>query len=154
MTNCIDCGRRLSKEKYIRCHKCNGIHSRGENHYLWKGDKVGYAKLHEWIRKYKPKPELCEICNTNPSKLVANISGKYLRHFNDFKWLCGSCHNKMDGLARNLKNGLRPHPNLGKHLSIKTRKRISESHKRNYINGMIHPNLGKHWKCKKKGFLG
>jgi len=152
MTNCIDCGKKLTKDKYIRCHHCNGIHSKGENHYLWKGENVGYAKLHEWIRKNKPKPEFCEVCNKNLPKIVANISGKYKRDLNDFKWVCGSCHNRMDGLAKNLKNGLRPHPNLGKHLSEETRRKISETNKKAFANGRIHPMLGKHnyWKSKRR----
>lgn len=69
----------------------------GEKNPMWKGNDVGYAKLHEWIRNHKLKPKLCEYCNKNKSYEVANISGKYKRDINDFEWLCRSCHMKKDG---------------------------------------------------------
>ena len=62
----------------------------------WKGDKVGYKDLHKWIRKNKPKPNLCEECNKKPPFDIANISGKYKRDIKDYKWLCRSCHRLND----------------------------------------------------------
>ena len=74
-----------------------------ENNPLWKGEKVGYISLHLWIRNHKPKPTLCEECHQNPSYELANISGKYLRDINDYRWLCRRCHMKSDGRMKNLK---------------------------------------------------
>ncbi len=68
----------------------------GEKNGMWKGDNVSYAALHDWIRNHKPKPEFCEDCNTAEPYDVATISGDYKRDINDFKWLCRSCHMKMD----------------------------------------------------------
>jgi len=65
---------------------------RGEKHYKWKGDKVGYGGLHSWIRRNKPKPELCECCGMSQPFDLANISQEYKRDINDFEWLCRSCH--------------------------------------------------------------
>lgn len=63
----------------------------------WKGEGVGYPGVHSWIRKNKPKPKFCEDCGKEKRLFAANVSGKYLRDINDYKWLCQSCHSKMDG---------------------------------------------------------
>jgi len=70
---------------------------------MWKGNNVGYRALHEWIKRHKPKKELCENCGKTLSYDLANISGKYTRDINDYKWLCRSCHMKEDGRVKNLK---------------------------------------------------
>jgi len=77
----------------------------GERNPSWKGDRVGYASLHEWIRKVKPKPEFCENCKIKPAYEVANISQKYKRDPNDFEWLCRKCHQTKDGRIKNLELG-------------------------------------------------
>lgn len=58
----------------------------------WKGNNVSYPALHAWIRKNKIKPKLCECCKIKPPFDIANISGKYKRDINDFRWLCRKCH--------------------------------------------------------------
>lgn len=76
----------------------------GNKNPSWKGDKVKYRALHEWIRKNKPKRKTCEDCGKGNRRLeVANISGKYKRDINDFEWLCCSCHTLKDNQRR--KNG-------------------------------------------------
>jgi ribosomal protein L31 len=67
-----------------------------EKHPFWKGDKVGYNALHGWIRRNKPKPIFCEECKKNKSKDLSNISGNYKRDINDYRYLCHSCHMKLD----------------------------------------------------------
>ena len=74
----------------------------GNKNPMWKGDNVGYGKLHEWIRRYKPKSEFCEICKKNVPYDLANISGKYKRDVSDYKWICRSCHMKEDGRLKKL----------------------------------------------------
>lgn len=85
----------------------------GEKHFRWKGDKVSYDALHDYITHHKPKPELCEECKKVPPRELANISGEYKRDLNDFRWLCYFCHRKQDKeavhqkfLAKKMKNGL------------------------------------------------
>jgi hypothetical protein len=68
----------------------------GEKHGMWKGDNVGYAAVHAWVQRNKPKPTLCEECGQRPPKELANISGKYSRDINDYKYLCRQCHMKFD----------------------------------------------------------
>jgi Zn-finger protein len=63
-----------------------------EKHHNWKGDDVKYVALHQWIRKNKPKPDVCEICRITPPREVANISKNYLRDIDDYMWLCHKCH--------------------------------------------------------------
>jgi len=76
---------------------------KGKNNPNWKGDKVQYRALHTWIKRNKPKLELCEHCKKVPPKDLANISGEYKRDINDFKWLCRKCHMLEDGRIKNLK---------------------------------------------------
>ena len=69
----------------------------GEKHPLWAGDNVSIGQLHQWVRRHKPKVELCENCNLVPPIDLANISQHYRRDLNDFKWLCRKCHMLEDG---------------------------------------------------------
>lgn len=86
-------GRRFTEE-----HKKNIslTQKKGNKHYKWKGDKVGNRGLHYWIRRYKPISNFCEKCQEEKKVELANISGEYKRNINDYKWLCKSCHTKMD----------------------------------------------------------
>lgn len=77
------------------------------NSSMWKGDKVGYHALHDWIKRRKPKPKSCVRCNKRKAYDLANISGKYKRDVDDFEWLCRKCHMTKDGRLEKMKNGLR-----------------------------------------------
>jgi len=76
-----------------------------EKNSQWKGDKVKYISLHNWTRRHKPQPELCENCKEFPPYDLANISGNYKRDINDFEWLCRRCHMNKDGRIKNLRRG-------------------------------------------------
>lgn len=98
--------------RYIRFHHLNrkGWKTHfpsGELNPQWKGDEVSYKELHAWVRRHKPKPELCEDCDEHPAYEVANISGEYKRELSDFKWVCRACHMKEDGRMSNLRKGLK-----------------------------------------------
>jgi len=66
------------------------------NNSQWKGDKVEYQALHQWIRKHFGSPTICEKCGTKNLKgrkiHWANKSGKYLRLRSDWKRVCVKCH--------------------------------------------------------------
>src|SRR3990167_4532281 len=64
---------------------------------MWKGDKVGYFALHNWIKEHKKKINYCEDCKQKKPLDLCNISQKYKRDINDFEWLCRRCHMKKDG---------------------------------------------------------
>ena len=99
--HCVTCGKPITygaiycKEHYTGVdHKTQPC---GANHPKWKGDNVHTETLHQWIRKNKPKPELCECCHQKTPYDCANISGQYLRDVNDYEWLCRRCHMLKDG---------------------------------------------------------
>jgi len=94
---CKDCGKVISVNA-TRCKPCSNKNRRG-NYYI----SNSYRALHYWIRNHKKKPKLCEACHKNKPYEVANISGKYKRDLNDFKWLCRGCHMLNDGRMKNLK---------------------------------------------------
>ena len=76
----------------------------GINNPQWKGDFVGYFSLHEYVKRYKNKPEFCENCKIKAPFDLANISGKYLRDLSDWEYLCRLCHMKKDNRLNNLHN--------------------------------------------------
>ena len=71
-------------------HKLHKIQV-NENHPAWKGDKVKYCALHQWVRKNKPKKEFCEHCKQKKKLEIAN-KGIYDRNFDNYLWLCSKCH--------------------------------------------------------------
>lgn len=96
--HCINCGVSI-KPKSTRCYSCA---QKGKLNTMWKGDNVKYRGLHDWIRKRKPKPEVCDECKQNQPYDLANISGEYKRDVNDFEWLCRDCHMTKDDRRREL----------------------------------------------------
>jgi len=70
------------------------------NKNRWKGDKVGYRALHQWIVKKLGKPTKCERCKK--SGLIgrkihwANKSHKYKRDLSNWLRLCVKCHKEFD----------------------------------------------------------
>ena len=74
----------------------------GSKNPMWRGDKVGYASLHEWMVKRKPKPPLCEECHRVPPHELSSTGHTYTRNLGDWRWLCRSCHTRTD-----IENGLR-----------------------------------------------
>ena len=70
----------------------------GEKNGKWKGDNAGYTSIHDWIRKWKGIPSLCEMCGTVTSKKFewANIDHKYRRVLEDYIRMCCKCHKNYD----------------------------------------------------------
>lgn len=71
-----------------------------ENHYAWKGDKVSYITLHQWVQRNLGTPSRCEHCGTTTAKRFewANKSHEYRRDLGDWIRLCKKCHNRYDSL--------------------------------------------------------
>ena len=87
--------------RFIPGHNRKILNQEGKNNHNWKGDKVGYFGLHDWVYKNLGQPSKCSDCGTtdlNKRFEWANISGKYKRVLSDWKRLCCSCHKKFDGL--------------------------------------------------------
>lgn len=73
-----------------------------EKNGMWKGNKVGYTALHNWIKRRLLKPEKCQNCHIETARDLANISNEYKRDLSDWWWLCRRCHMKIDGRIENL----------------------------------------------------
>jgi hypothetical protein len=73
-----------------------------EKSTAWKGDDVGYAGLHSWVRKYKPIPKKCERCGEEKKLQASNNSGEYKRDLSDWEYICAKCHVYKDGTINNL----------------------------------------------------
>ncbi len=70
-----------------------------EKHHAWKGNKLGYAAAHSWLRKYHyDKKKKCEECPAKINLHFAKRTGRpYSRDISDYRILCQSCHLKYDG---------------------------------------------------------
>lgn len=65
-------------------------------HPNWKGDKVGYTSLHEWIGVHWGKARQY-WCKCGKQALDwANVTGIYDRDRNNWETMCRSCHKKFD----------------------------------------------------------
>lgn len=62
----------------------------------FKGDAVGYASLHAWIRRHFGNPRQCEHCGSSQKVEWANVSLEYLRKIEDWIPLCFRCHRRFD----------------------------------------------------------
>jgi hypothetical protein len=71
----------------------------GSKNPKWKGNKVGYAPLHQWVIRKLGNPKKCEHCGAVNLKSYhwANKSGEYKRDVNDWLRLCVPCHRIYDG---------------------------------------------------------
>jgi len=71
----------------------------------WKGDDVSKGALHDWVRRHRGRPRVCEHCNTKTAEQYdwANVSGEYKRELDDFIRLCRACHAKYDYSSRSKK---------------------------------------------------
>ncbi len=69
---------------------------KGDSHYAWKGDRVGYRGLHYWLRRTKGVPERCDQCQSEKSVQWASRDGIYPRDATHYLPLCASCHKIHD----------------------------------------------------------
>ena len=76
----------------------------GEKNPKWKGDKVGYSAIHDWVIRHIEKPDICSSCRKKGWLDLANKSQKYKRDLTDWEWLCRKCHMTKDGRLKKFKN--------------------------------------------------
>jgi hypothetical protein len=113
--NCLKCGKefwafrcKLNKGKSFYCSRNCANQSnpnKGEQHWHWKTEGLGYIGVHLWVHKYFGNPQSCEICglkrchqsngrwNIDWAKLKDK---KYERKRENFWGLCKKCHSKYD----------------------------------------------------------
>lgn len=71
----------------------------GKNNFRWKGDKISYSGLHDYIRYHlgSANSRKCEKCGAEDRWMHwSNISREYKRDLNDWEALCVPCHKKKD----------------------------------------------------------
>lgn len=85
-------GKSQSEESNEKRRLSMGTKQTGENNPGYKDNKAGINAIHRWVERRKPKPEKCEECNLFSPMDLANVSGKYLRNLDDWRWLCRRCH--------------------------------------------------------------
>ena len=87
---------------------------RGELNPMWKGAlPILKTTLHEYVINHIGTPKVCVDCGSTENIDLANKSGKYLRDFFDWDWLCRHCHMIKDGRLNNLHDRERyPHHNF------------------------------------------
>lgn len=98
-----------------------------DKHHTWKGDRVGYRALHEWVERRLGKPSKCADCGTTTAKHYdwASISRSCKRDLSDWKRLCRSCHFRYDGHHEVLIKSRQNNPEY--------KRRISEAIKRVWV---------------------
>ena len=115
MQSCVICNKSFENiTKYIRktcskiCEKkLKRLNQIGELNSYWKGNKIQYGGLHNFITSHIPKPDSCQKCRKVTKYLdAANKSGQYTREITDWEYLCRSCHMKSDGRINNLYKGI------------------------------------------------
>ncbi len=76
------------------------IGRKGEQSHVWKGDKVGYEALHQWVYRELGAPNKCTHCGKSskyPQGMHwANKSNEYKRDLSDWIRLCAKCHKAYD----------------------------------------------------------
>ena len=91
--------KRPKNQEEKRLRNCK-LANTGKNSYLWKGDKVGYKCLHDWVRKWKETLDICEVCGNDKLRhrqyQWANIDHKYRRVLEDYIRMCAKCHRNYD----------------------------------------------------------
>jgi hypothetical protein len=69
---------------------------------------VTYQAYHYRVIAERGRPSLCEICGTTDGNAHfewANLTGNYA-DASDYKRLCKSCHNRLDGVVKNLQRAV------------------------------------------------
>lgn len=84
----------------VLCNKCYCYLIKNPRHDSLCQPGITYSYLRGWIRKNRPKPSVCEQCDVNPPREVANIDGIYEKDISHFRWVCVPCHTKLDGRGR------------------------------------------------------
>ncbi len=115
----MDKQREIGREKYWRLEagKCKRKGEylkwlkehmpKGDKHYKWAGDKVGYNGIHTWLNKNWKKTGICEVCHRKRKTDFALRKGfSYQRKKKNYIEICRSCHSKQDNKVKNFKKAI------------------------------------------------
>lgn len=130
-SSCALSGRKVEWSKEARERR------KGSNSPNWKGDNVKLSGLKSWVRKNKPKPNLCENCKRNVPSDLSKKSKQDKRDINNYRWLCHSCCMFQDG---RLKNMWQNHK-IGYKLSAETKQKIRLNQLEHWKNPQYKENI-------------
>jgi hypothetical protein len=106
----------------------------GSANGAWMGDKAAYTSLHQYVRLYKTKPDVCERCKTVPPFDIYNTSYRQTRNLEDWVYLCRKCIMTVDGRitmshkhTETAKEKIRQ-SKLGKKRSDETKEKLRQAH--------------------------
>ena len=70
----------------------------GFDNYCYKGNNATYGSLHKWVKRWKGKPNRCDVCGADDKRMYhwANIDHRYRRILDDYIPMCVSCHRKYN----------------------------------------------------------
>lgn len=68
----------------------------GPSHPQWKGQKVKYGSLHDYVRYHKGSPQRCVDCAATENLEWSNIDGWYTRDLDMYVARCRRCHARHD----------------------------------------------------------
>ena len=98
--------RRVLNGLRAECKTCQSEYQKKYRREYLKKHRSNIYKMnsiHAWIRRRKPKPNKCPLCDksidTNKFQL-ANISGRYLMDVRDFIYICYECHLLFDNILK------------------------------------------------------
>lgn len=84
-------------EHSVESRKKMSDSKKGSRNYNWKGGNASKISKHIYVAKNKPKPEFCEECGKKRKLNLASLTNhNYTHNPEDYKWLCYSCHKKLD----------------------------------------------------------
>ncbi len=86
------------KDYYLKNKEKLLEYNRERNKKIREKIGCGYDALHQYVKKHKPKPKLCEVCN---KELVESIHCKnhdYMRNLNNWLYVCKGCHIELNRL--------------------------------------------------------
>lgn len=98
----------------------------GSKNPQWRGDNVGYGKLHSWVRSRFPKPEKCNHCKKVEPVDLAN-KGIYNRELKNWEWLCRRCHMVSDGRLKQFLSTQKKFEKGNQYYKLREDKKGSES---------------------------
>lgn len=91
-----------------RTHEGTKGINKGSKNGMWKGNKKLHTiSLHEWVNNNIGREKECEVCGDNRNIDLANITEKYERDLENWKYMCRKCHMTSDGRINNLKQFIR-----------------------------------------------
>lgn len=105
---CVDCGKKLSTYKSVRCSKCNGIYLSGSNSPKWRGgvtevDRLDRVKFRKKIQKkvFERDDYTCQMCGEKWCALQVDHIQPWAEYvelrfdINNCRTLCMACHYKI-----------------------------------------------------------